>query len=152
MLVLFFFTLVIKHVYYNMSYACSLTIPFNVLSNECFQFACTIASLPGAWKKWKGAPGTHCFACIKSLAIDDLHILLHYTKITHCKKLEVDLTLKRSSQLQSGFIQVQVVVHLLLYWFSVTPLVQWRFLPNRPEIVLQNEIHFVMAFLSQKGR
>jgi len=48
----------IKHVYYNMSYVCSLTIPFNILSNECFQFACTIASLPGAWKKWKGAPGT----------------------------------------------------------------------------------------------
>ena len=41
--------------------------------------------------------------------------------IYHCKKLEVDLTLKRSSQLQSGFIQVQVVVQLLLQGFSVTP-------------------------------
>ena len=41
----------------------------------------------------------------------------------HCKKLEVDLTLKRSSQLQSGFIQVQVVVQLLLQGFSVTTLV-----------------------------
>ena len=39
----------------------------------------------------------------------------------HCKKFEVDLTLKRSSQLQSGFIQVQVVVQLLLQGFSVTP-------------------------------
>ena len=44
-------------------------------------------------------------------------------KLHHCKKLEVDLTLKRSSQLQSGFIQVQVVVHLLLQGFSVTTLV-----------------------------
>ena len=31
----------------------------------------------------------------------------------HCKKLRVDLTLERSSQLQSGLIQVQAVVHLL---------------------------------------
>ena len=37
------------------------------------------------------------------------------------KKLEVDLTLKRSSQLQSGFIQVQVVVQLLLQGFCNTP-------------------------------
>ena len=37
----------------------------------------------------------------------------------YCKKLEVDLTLKRSSQSQSRFIQVQVVVHLLLQEFSV---------------------------------
>ena len=42
----------------------------------------------------------------------------------HCKKLEVDLTPKMSSQLQCGFIQVQVVVHLLLQGFRVTPLVQ----------------------------
>ena len=35
-----------------------------------------------------------------------------------------ELTLKRSSQLQSGFIQVQVVVLLLLQGFSVAPLVQ----------------------------
>ena len=48
----------------------------------------------------------------------------------HCKKLEVDLTPKMSSQLQCGFIQVQVVVHLLLQGFRVTPLVQWRFLAN----------------------
>ena len=48
----------------------------------------------------------------------------------HYKKLEVDLTLKRSSQLQSGFIQVQVVVHLLLQGFRVTPHVQCRFLAN----------------------
>ena len=41
------------------------------------------------------------------------------------KKLEVDLVLKRSSQLQ-----VQVVVHLLLPWFSVTPLAKWRFAAN----------------------
>ena len=33
--------------------------------------------------------------------------------------LEVDLTLKRLSQLQSGFIQIQGVVHLLLQGFSV---------------------------------
>ena len=39
------------------------------------------------------------------------------------KKLEVDLTVKWSSQLQSGFIQVQVVVHFLLQGFSVTTLV-----------------------------
>ena len=39
------------------------------------------------------------------------------------KRLEVDLTLKVSSQLQSGFIQVQVVVQLLLQGFSVTTLV-----------------------------
>ena len=39
----------------------------------------------------------------------------------HCKKLEVDLTLKRSSQLQCGFFQVQVVVQLLLQGFTVTP-------------------------------
>ncbi len=37
------------------------------------------------------------------------------------KKLEVDLTTKMSSQLQCGFIQVQMVVHLLLPWFKVTP-------------------------------
>ena len=30
------------------------------------------------------------------------------------KKMEVDLTLKKSSQLQSGFFQVQGVVHLIL--------------------------------------
>ena len=46
------------------------------------------------------------------------------------KKLEVDLTQKRSSQLQSGFIQIQAVAHLLLPGFRVTPLVQWRFLAN----------------------
>ena len=46
------------------------------------------------------------------------------------KILEVDLTLKRSSQLQSWFIQVQVVVHLLLQVVSVTLLVQLRFLAN----------------------
>ena len=45
-----------------------------------------------------------------------------YSVGVHCKKLEIDL--KWSSQLQSGFIQVQVVVHLLLQGFSVTPLVQ----------------------------
>jgi len=36
--------------------------------------------------------------------------------------LEVDLTLKRSSQLQSGFIQVQVVVHLLCKGLVLHPL------------------------------
>ena len=35
-----------------------------------------------------------------------------------------------SSQLQCGFIQVQTVSHLLLLWFSVTPLAQWRFPVN----------------------
>ena len=45
------------------------------------------------------------------------------------KILEVELTLKRSPQLQSGLIQVQVVVHLL-QGFSVILLVQWRFLTN----------------------
>ena len=40
---------------------------------------------------------------------------------TDWQKLEVDLTLKRSSQLQSGFIQVQMVVQLLLQGFNVTP-------------------------------
>ena len=39
------------------------------------------------------------------------------------KKLKVDLTLKRSSQLQHGFIQVQVVVQLLLQGFSLATLV-----------------------------
>ena len=39
-------------------------------------------------------------------------------------KLEIDLTPKMSSQLQCGFIQVQTVSHLLLLWFSVTPLAQ----------------------------
>ena len=48
----------------------------------------------------------------------------------HCKKLEVDLTQKRPSQLQSGFVQVQAVAHLLLPGFRVTPFVQWRFLVN----------------------
>ena len=42
----------------------------------------------------------------------------------HYKELEVDLIVRRSSQLQSEFIQVQVVVNLLLQGFSVTPLVQ----------------------------
>ena len=45
------------------------------------------------------------------------------TTYIHCNKLEVDLTLKMSSQLQSGFIQVQAVVQLLLQGFSVTTLV-----------------------------
>ena len=36
--------------------------------------------------------------------------LLNIEHNIHCKEMEVDLT----SQLQSGFIQVQVVVHLLL--------------------------------------
>ena len=40
------------------------------------------------------------------------------------KKLQVDLTLERSSHLESGFIQVLVVVHVFLQGFSVTPLVQ----------------------------
>ena len=35
-----------------------------------------------------------------------------------------NLTLQWSSQLQSGFIQVQVVVHFLLQGFSVAPLIQ----------------------------
>ena len=48
----------------------------------------------------------------------------------HCKKLEVDLTQKRSPQLQSGFIQIQAVAQLLLPGFRVTPPVQWRFLAN----------------------
>ena len=39
-----------------------------------------------------------------------------------------------------------MVVHFLLQGFSVTPLVQLRFLANNA-----NEIHFEIAFLSQKG-
>ena len=39
-----------------------------------------------------------------------------------------------------------MVVNLLLQGFSVTPLVQLRFLANNA-----NEIHFEIAFLSQKG-
>ena len=65
----------------------------------------------------------------------------------HCKKLEVDLTQKRSSQLQSGFIQIQAVAQLLSPGFRVISLVQWRFLVNR----FANEIHFVIACLCQKG-
>ena len=38
--------------------------------------------------------------------------------------------LKGSSKLQPGFIQVQVVVHLLLQGLSVTSHSQWRFLGN----------------------
>ena len=53
-----------------------------------------------------------------------------YFPLLHCKELEVDLTQKRSSQLQSGFIQIQAVAHLLLPGFRVTPLVQWRLLAN----------------------
>ena len=60
----------------------------------------------------------------------------------HCKKLEVDLTPKMLSQLQCGSIQVQVVVHLLLQGFRVTPLPvklssKW----------IANDIHFVIACL-----
>ena len=51
------------------------------------------------------------------------HLVLHALYIV-VKKLEVDLTLQRSSQMQSAFIQVQAVVHLILQVFSVTPLVQ----------------------------
>ena len=59
-----------------------------------------------------------------------MHRPQQHRNVLHCKKLEVDLTLKRSSQLQSGFIQVQVVLHLLLQGFSVTTLVHWRCLAN----------------------
>ena len=59
----------------------------------------------------------------------------------------VDLTLKRSSQLQSEFIQVQVVVHLLLQGFSFTPLAQERFLANN-----EYEIHFCdCIFVPKEG-
>ena len=51
-------------------------------------------------------------------------VYMNLVRDLHCKKLEVDLTLNSSSQLQSGFIQVQGVAHLLLQAFSVTPLVQ----------------------------
>ena len=36
-------------------------------------------------------------------------------KLNHTKKMKVDLTLERSSQLQSQFIQFHLMVHLLLY-------------------------------------
>ena len=65
------------------------------------------------------------------------------------KKLEVDLTQEMSSQLQSGFTQVQAVAHLLLPWFRVTPLVLSRFQQNMN--LVANEIHFVVACLCQKG-
>ena len=48
----------------------------------------------------------------------------------NCKTLELDSTQKMSSQLQSGFIQVQAVAHLFLPWFKVISLVQWRFIAN----------------------
>ena len=44
-------------------------------------------------------------------------------RVYHYKKLEVDLIPKKSSQLQSRFIQV--VTHLLLPWFRVISLVQF---------------------------
>jgi len=46
--------------------------------------------------------------------------------------MEDDLTLIKVGHLSCnlGFIQAQVVVHLLLQGFTVTPLVQWRFLVN----------------------
>ena len=57
------------------------------------------------------------------------------------KKLEVDLTQEMSSQLQSGF-----VFQVVLAWFRVTSLVQWKFLAN-------NELgcNFVIAYFCQKG-
>ena len=54
-------------------------------------------------------------------------------------------SLQRLSQLQSGFIQVQVVIHLVLQGFSVTPLVQWRFLVKSKLGCRWN--HFVIAFV-----
>ena len=60
----------------------------------------------------------------------------------HCKKLEVDLTPKMLSQLQCGSIQVQVVVHLLLQGFRVTPL-PVKLSSKR----IANDIHFVIACL-----
>ena len=57
--------------------------------------------------------------------------------------MEVDLTLKRSFQLQSGFIQFQVAFckGLVLH-----PLSSEGFYQR-----IANEIHLVIAFLSQKG-
>ena len=55
----------------------------------------------------------------------------------------VDLTQEMSSQLQSGFIHIQVVAHLLLL---VLYLVWPRFQQK-----VANEIHFVIACLCQKG-
>ena len=62
--------------------------------------------LMATWSAFVKIPSQMCFAYL----------------FLHCKKLEVDLTPKMSSQLQCGFIQVQVVVHLLLQGFRVTPL------------------------------
>ena len=51
------------------------------------------------------------------------HVIPPYSLVYTVKIiLKVDLTLKRLSQLQSGFIQIQGVVHLLLQGFSVHPL------------------------------
>ena len=49
-----------------------------------------------------------------ALLINDINTKM---SCAHCKKLEVDLTEEISSQLPSGFIQVQAVDHLLLPWF-----------------------------------
>ena len=57
-------------------------------------------------------------------------------------KLEVDLTPKKVISAAVWIFQVQVVVQLLLQGFSVTTLVS-----SKQWIGLQNEIHFVTAFL-----
>ena len=56
-----------------------------------------------------------------------------------------------SSQLESGFIWVQAVAHLLLPWFRATALFPLKVSSKQCMNWIANEIHFVTACLCQKG-
>ena len=71
-------------------------------------------------------------------------LIVFCSAMYHCKNWRLhELTLKMSSQLQSGFNQVWVMVHLLMPWFSVIPVVQWRFLATNELGCIIFWLHFV---------
>ena len=90
-------------------------------------------------------------ACINTITIEVVNIVhairrAHHQTVTRHFYSNQDVDVM--TMVMSGFIKVQVV-HLLLQGFSVTPLVQWRFLANNE--LGSNKFIFVNAFLSQKG-
>ena len=110
----------------------------------CYKVDQLVASLPSsssvqlslALHKFRAAGEERYEWGYRRVCVNLWHLMLWWPKLIrtivamYCKELEVGLTLKRSSQLQCGFIQVQVVVHLLLQGFSVTTLMHWRCLAN----------------------
>jgi len=66
--------------------------------------------------------------------------------------LDIDLTQEMKSQLQTGFIEVQVMAYVLLQWFRVTWLHSLSTQgSSKIGILLQKKTRFVIACSCQRG-